>query len=115
MSNREVPIFFDPDQKRWPRLRRGVFLSGLILSTVFGILVVSIIVYPALPQLDLPQRINAGRPITPFPKGKKVETPRESALHEAKEKLEIERSKRAARLRVQPAHSGFDQPLTIGF
>src|ERR1044071_9320256 len=98
MSNREVPIFFDPDRKRWPRLRRGVFLSGLILSTVFGILVVSIIVSTALPQLDLPPRISAGRPIT-LTRGK-LETDKQRALREAKEKLEIERSKRAARWRV---------------
>lgn len=112
---REVPVFFDPDQKRWPRLRRGVFLSGLILSIVFGILIVSILVLPALPPLDLPQRFAVGHPITAPPTPERIRTPRERALREAKEKLELERSKRAARLRVQPAHSGFGQPLTVGF
>src|SRR5881409_964145 len=52
---REVPVFFDPDQKRWPRLRRGVFLSGLIFSSLFGILIVSILINPLLPKLNLPK------------------------------------------------------------
>ena len=94
-----------------------MFLSGLILSIVFGTLIVSIIVYPALlPPLDLPQSSllpNGGHPAPPSPT--KIRTPRQRALFEAKEKLEIERSKRAARLRVEPAHTGIGEPLTVGF
>src|ERR1700754_1018560 len=45
---REHPVFFDPDNKRWPRLRRGVYLSGLALTVLFGVLILSIIISPAL-------------------------------------------------------------------
>jgi len=52
---RALPVFFDADQKRWPRLRRGVFLTGLIFSSLFGVLIVSILINPILPKLNLPQ------------------------------------------------------------
>jgi hypothetical protein len=52
---RDVPVFFDPDNKRWPRLRRGVFLTGLILSLLFGVLIASILINPLLPKLNLPR------------------------------------------------------------
>ena len=97
-------------------MRRGVFLTGFVLSTLFGILIISIITFSALPPLDLPQASflpNGGHPAPPSPP--RIRTPRQRALLEAKEKLELERSKRAARLRVEPAHTGIGEPLTIGF
>src|SRR5438128_2342786 len=115
-KHRETPVFFDPDHKRWPRLRGGVYLTALFLSIVFGILVLSVIlIIPRLTPLALPKSTLYG-PSRPRQWGEDRNfTPRQRALREEKEKLEIERSKRAARLRAQSAHSGFGQPLTFGF
>src|ERR1700675_4775067 len=91
---RQVPVFFDPDRKRWPRLRRGVFLAGLIFSSVFGILIVSILTNPFLPRLNLPRASflpNDARAPTAEPL---IETPAQLKLRDAKKKLELERSKR---------------------
>src|SRR5437016_2722662 len=89
---RVVPVFFDPDRKRWPRLRRGVFLTGLVFSSLFGILIVSILINPLLPELDLPLLPRSAR----LPATGKVKTPAQRRLQEAKERLELERSKREA-------------------
>jgi hypothetical protein len=51
-NNSERPVFFDPNQKRWPRLRGSVYLSGLVFSVLFGLLIVGILVNPELPALD---------------------------------------------------------------
>ena len=45
------PVFFDPDRKRWPRLRLGMTLLGLTLSLLLGMLVLSILASPVLPSL----------------------------------------------------------------
>src|SRR5216117_2867271 len=90
---REVPVFFDPDQKRWPRLRRGVFLTGLIFSSMFGVLIVSILINPLLPKLNLPKMSflpNDARTPTAW----EVETEAKRRLRETTQRLELERSKR---------------------
>ena len=92
---REVPVFFDPDQKRWPRLRRGVFLSGAVLSSLFGILIVSVLINPILPRLNLPQSSILPKGAHP-PTAEPIETPAQLKLRLTKERLEIERSKRRA-------------------
>src|ERR1043166_7028221 len=113
---RETPVFFDPDHKRWPRLRGGVYLTGLFLSIVFGILVISVIlIIPRLTPLAMPKTPSVTRPVTGQSSEDKYQSKRERAYREAKEKLEIERSKRGAGVRVQSAHPSFGQPLTIGF
>src|SRR6266571_1613719 len=115
---RQTPVFFDPDHKRWPRLRGGVYVTGLFLSIVFGILVISILlIVPGLTPLAMPKSTlyGNGRAVIGQRSEGKSESKRERAYREAREKLEIERSKRAARLRAQSAHTGFSQPLTFGF
>src|SRR4029079_2594317 len=90
---REVPVFFDPNRKRWPRLRRGVFLSGLFFSSLFGILIISILINPLLPKLNLPKMSllpNDPRP----PTAQTLETDKQRRLRKTKESLELERSKR---------------------
>ncbi len=112
---RAVPVFFDPARKRWPRLRRGVFLTGLFFSSLFGILIFSILINPLLPQLNLPQS-------SILPKGAHaptadlVETDSQRKLREAKQKLEVERSKReAARHPRQQPHQPSNDQLDVGF
>ena len=117
-NNREVPVFFDPDHKRWPRLRRGVFLTGLALSILFGLLIVSILINPKLPDLNLPQSSilpNGGHATAP-PLPDKFLTPRQRLLHEAKQRLEFERSRRLYELRHQDApRIVSDDRLDFGF
>ncbi len=116
-NNREVPVFFDPDYKRWPRLRRGVFLTALAFSILFGLLIVSILINPKLPNLNLPQSSilpNGGHATAP-PAPERILTPRQRALHEAKQRLELERSRRLYELRHQDARTASDDRLDFGF
>src|ERR1700704_5627074 len=83
---RAAPVFFDPDNKRWPRLRRGVFLTGLVLSTLFGVLIFSILINPLLPELHLPQSSLFGKG-TRTPTAELIETEPQRKLREAKQKL----------------------------
>ena len=114
--NRIVPVFFDPDRKRWPRLRRGVFLAGLLFSSLFGILIVSILVNPILPRLNLPKASflpNDARAPTAEPM---IETPTQRKLRDAKQKLELERGKRqAARHPRRASHDPNIDQLDVGF
>lgn len=113
---REVPVFFDPDRKRWPRLRRGVFLAGLLFSSLFGILIVSILINPILPSLNLPKSSflpNDARAPTAEPL---IETAGQRKLRDAKKKLELERGKRqTARHAQKPSHDPNIDPLDVGF
>ncbi len=111
---REVPVFFDPDQKRWPRLRRGVFLTGLAFSSLFGILIISILINPLLPKLNLPKMSflpNDPRPPTAQP----FETDRQRQLRETKQRLELERSKRQQARRPRASHDPSIDQLDVGF
>lgn len=112
---REVPVFFDPDRKRWPRLRRGVFLTGLVFSSLFGVLIMSILLNPLLPELHLPQSSMLPKGAHP-PTAEPFETEAQRKLREAKQKLELERSKRKAARhpRQQGRQSSIDQ-LDVGF
>ena len=47
-------VFFDPANKRWPRLRLGMVVVGVVLTLLFGGLVLSILAAPLLPALHLP-------------------------------------------------------------
>jgi cellulose synthase/poly-beta-1,6-N-acetylglucosamine synthase-like glycosyltransferase/peptidoglycan/xylan/chitin deacetylase (PgdA/CDA1 family)/spore germination protein YaaH len=111
---REVPIFFDPDRKRWPRLRRGVFLTGLIFSLLFGMLIVSILINPILPKLNLPKSSflpNDAR----APTGERVETEQQRRLRETKQRLELERSKRQQARHPRAPHDPSIDQLDVGF
>src|SRR5262249_8794341 len=112
---RQIPVFFDPRQKRWPRLRTGVFATGLILSLVFGVLVVSILSLPVLSPLRLP--FEGTKKIGRLPSKTKLEDPRKTTLREAELKIQAEREqKRKAALRrpLVPGPLPSDH-LTVGF
>jgi peptidoglycan-N-acetylglucosamine deacetylase len=111
-KNREHPVFFDPDNKRWPRLRRGVYLSGLALTVLFGALILSILVSPALLPLKFPEPEANARVAPPDPK---IETPEQRRLRVYKQKLEAERLKRAQAVRVRPSPKPESNPLTVAF
>ena len=48
------PVFFDPNNKRWPRVKAGALLTAGLVSTVLLVLVASVLVNPALDSLSLP-------------------------------------------------------------
>ncbi len=112
----EHPVFFDPDQKRWPRVRRGLFVAALVFTLVFGGLVASILINPVLPALRLPQSSllpHGGHLAPPVP----VATPTAVAgrrFLETKRRLESQRRARPAVLRPrrtsEPGHQ-----MTLGF
>jgi cellulose synthase/poly-beta-1,6-N-acetylglucosamine synthase-like glycosyltransferase/peptidoglycan/xylan/chitin deacetylase (PgdA/CDA1 family)/spore germination protein YaaH len=111
---RDVPVFFDPDNKRWPRLRRGVFLTGLIFSLLFGVLIASILINPLLPKLNLPKMSflpNDSR----APTFSLVETDAQRRLRDTKQRLEVERSKRQLARHPQPPHAQSIDQLEVGF
>ncbi|MFL6274200.1 MAG: polysaccharide deacetylase family protein [Blastocatellia bacterium] len=112
---REHPVFFDPDHKRWPRLRRGVYLSGLALTVLFGALILSILVSPALLPLKFPEQELSAHVAPPPPEAPKIETAVQRRLRVYKQKLEAERLKRAQAVRVRPTPKPESNPLTIAF
>src|SRR5262245_17832396 len=114
---RDVPVFFDPHRRRWPRLRQGVFLSGFIMTCVFGVLIISVLINPYLPDPKLPPTSILHSPGHPTSQViKPLETPREVALREAKQKLERERKLRlASTARQVPVSTSTGQPLSIAF
>ncbi len=115
-NNCERPVFFDPDRKRWPRLRRSVFLSGLAFSLLFGLLIVSILLNPELPVLGLPQSSmlpNGGHP--QLPKIDPVNPTGGPKLREAKRKLYAERKKHKVAPPPQVKRVPTPDLLTMGF
>ncbi|HEY6332275.1 MAG TPA: glycosyltransferase, partial [Blastocatellia bacterium] len=121
---RELPVFFDPDKKRWPRLRQGVFFTGLAVFCLFGVLIFSVLLNPILPSLKLPASsiLPNGGHVAP-PTIPPMLTPRQRALKEAKQKIEKER--RLAQASLMQSKEGAGQshapvsqpgaPLTFGF
>ncbi|MGA2223730.1 MAG: glycosyl hydrolase family 18 protein, partial [Syntrophobacteraceae bacterium] len=117
------PIFFDPANRRWPRLRLGIALITLILTLLLGALILGILAGPVLPTLDLPgvsflphgvhsvpgvPRLSPERPLTR----------RERALRNTKTKLVRERERNLQQLLVKAHKTSPDptkQQLTVGF
>ncbi len=121
--NEVKPVFFDPANKRWPRLRLGISLVALILTLLLGALILSILASPALPTLNLPgvsflphgiHSVPGVPPLSP----EKPPTLRERALRNAKTKLAHERERNLqqllAKVRKTPLRPSKEQ-LSIGF
>jgi cellulose synthase/poly-beta-1,6-N-acetylglucosamine synthase-like glycosyltransferase/spore germination protein YaaH/peptidoglycan/xylan/chitin deacetylase (PgdA/CDA1 family) len=53
---RPHPVFFDPNRKRWPKIKFGIFALGLGVTAIMGILLASILITPALKSLSMPRR-----------------------------------------------------------
>ncbi len=116
-------MFFDPANKRWPRLRLGMTLFGVTLSVLFGGLLLSILAAPVLPALDLPrlgflsQGAHAVPDVPPLAVARPT-TRRERVLRNDQLKLLRERE-RSLRQLLQAPHAkaalSDRQPLTIAF
>ena len=116
-KNRQLPVFFDPDYKRWPRLRRGVFLTGLAVTVLFGVLILSILVSPVvLPlQFKSAEADTKTNPRVAFPEAPQLQTKAERRLRLYKQKLEAEALKRAQAFKVGPPPKSAAAPLTAAF
>ncbi len=122
-SNYTKPVFFDPNHKRWPRLRIGMTLFALILTVLMGTLMVSILVGPVLPSLDLPSVSFLPQGIHSVPDVPKLSpdhmlTHRERALENAKSKLVRERERNLKQLLAKAQKTPLDsskQQLSVGF
>ncbi len=118
-----TPVFFDPGQKRWPRMRLGIAILGLMLSLLLGALVFSILAGPILPALNLPSASVMAHgvhmvPPVPALSAERVLTRRERALRDTEAKLrqEKERSLRHLLAQFPKMNPTVDQhPLAIGF
>lgn len=122
-SNAAKPVFFDPDHKRWPRLRFGIVIAALVLSLLMGTLAMSILIGPALPSLNLPgvsflpHGIHSV-PDVPNLSPERPLTHRERALRNAKTKLVRERERNLKQLLAQAQKTAPDtsrQQMAIGF
>src|SRR5438045_3443105 len=111
-KNRAHPVFFDPNNKRWPRLRRGVYLTGLALTVLFGMLILSILISPALLPLKFSGQEASAHVTLPDPK---IETPEQRRLRIYKQKLEAERLKRAQAVKLRPNPKPASNSLTVAF
>jgi peptidoglycan-N-acetylglucosamine deacetylase len=115
---RVSPIFYDPSQKRWPHIRRGVFVMVAAVTSLTATLVVSILINPALPALHLPSLrvLPNSRHVAP-PRAKLLLTAPQRALDQAKKRLQAELWRQAIARRALPAHAAADgdRPQVIGF
>lgn len=117
MTRSDYPVFFDPGQKRWPRFRRGLFAAAFLFTVLAGVLILSVLINPVLPALDLPSAALLPHAVhLAPPRAEPVLPASPRTLRQAKQRLEIER--RRARPSVQPprpvAGPG-GRPLTAAF
>ncbi|CAK0765034.1 poly-beta-1,6-N-acetyl-D-glucosamine synthase [Gammaproteobacteria bacterium] len=120
-NQRPLPVFFDPDNRRWPRLRLAILLVGIILSVLAGFLMVSILANPILPALPLPNSTlssRSGHGIPPRGEEHHI-TKAKRALKEVKARLEREQEHTLAQLLLKaraPHHKDHQrQPLIFGY
>ncbi|MCM3870428.1 MAG: glycosyltransferase [Pyrinomonadaceae bacterium] len=69
-----LPVFFDPEGRRWPRVRRVWLAAALLILLLTATLVASVLIDPVLPQLSirsvstLRQAVNQRLQATSLPK-----------------------------------------------
>ncbi len=95
MLDRPKAIFFDPDRKRWPRVRNSAFIGSLLLCLLLIFSLVTILVNPVLQTLKLPSSsalpgVAHLRP-APLPSVVLPASARQRALKQAEERLRAEK------------------------
>ena len=60
MSSADSPVFYDPAGRRWRRVRRTWLALAVVVTSLVGIFIASVLVNPVLPSFDV-------HPITSFP------------------------------------------------
>src|SRR5258706_578689 len=59
------PIFYDPQRRRWKRVRMALNVAGLVLTLVVAFFAVSVLRTEPLPSLQMPQERRPYRPLKP--------------------------------------------------
>ncbi len=59
------PIFYDPQRRRWKRVRMALNVAGLVLTLVVAFFAVSVLRTEPLPSLQMPQERRAYRALKP--------------------------------------------------
>lgn len=134
MSTPEVPVFFDPKGHRWRRVRRTWLSLAVIITSVAAVFIVSVIVNPLLPQLNLPSATALPHakdlkllppPLPPAPHALKAQHA-EAELRHALQTTNIVPGKKPAQMQVAPpppattptstlTSASSAKPLAIGF
>ncbi|MEW6130601.1 MAG: glycosyltransferase [Acidobacteriota bacterium] len=105
-----LPVFFDPNNKRWTRLRKSIYFAGLFFSLAFGVLILSILINPNLPNLKIEGKDSKGHPVAA------LFDPHQKELNDTKRKIEKEIALRRASIKKpfsQSLQTG--EPLSVGF
>jgi cellulose synthase/poly-beta-1,6-N-acetylglucosamine synthase-like glycosyltransferase/peptidoglycan/xylan/chitin deacetylase (PgdA/CDA1 family)/spore germination protein YaaH len=111
------PVFYDPNNKRWPRVKAGAFLAAALVSAILVGLVASVLFNPALESLSLPSaRFLPQRNHTAPPVPKAPPAVRDAKLAKLKRVLakEIRAVKRTAPVKGRVSDASY-APRAIGF
>jgi spore germination protein YaaH len=125
MSSTGSPIFFEPTGRRWRRVCRLRVMFAAIVTVFIGVLVLSILVHPLLPHLEMKSAWLLPRGADLRPKAPDVSLTRrdrkaqhaQAELKKALHDTGIAASQQAAQLKItQPVPLlSSAKPLTIGF
>src|SRR5829696_8903064 len=125
MSSTASPIFFEPTGRRWRRVRGVRLVLAAIVTLLIGVLVLSILVHPLLPHLELKAAsllprsadLRPKAPNVPLTRGDQRAQHAQAELKRAVRDTSIAASQEAAQLKItQPVPLPTSaSPLTIGF
>ncbi|HEY3322529.1 MAG TPA: polysaccharide deacetylase family protein [Planctomycetota bacterium] len=106
------PIFYDPGQQRWPRVRGGLVAVVLILSALLSMLAISIVYSPPLSQLGLeaPEVASAGPHLAPPTSQAQVD----ASFSDMRARLMLERNKKRPPPPLRQSRQS-SAPLTAAF
>ena len=111
------PVFFDPDNKRWPKVKAGAFLAAGLISAALFVLVATVLLNPALESLSLPSARFLPHPSHTSPPVP-LETAAATDARLSKLKRILAKEIKASRRHPQPARNVSTQPYAnkaIGF
>jgi cellulose synthase/poly-beta-1,6-N-acetylglucosamine synthase-like glycosyltransferase/peptidoglycan/xylan/chitin deacetylase (PgdA/CDA1 family)/spore germination protein YaaH len=125
LSSPDSQIFYDPRGRRWKRVRRTWLALGVLATALASVFIVSVLVKPALPQLNLrqsahiPHAVDARTQVvnTPPPTTPAEEKARAAAdeLKQTLKKTKFVPARRPSQIKVTPpADAQAQAPTTEG-
>jgi cellulose synthase/poly-beta-1,6-N-acetylglucosamine synthase-like glycosyltransferase/peptidoglycan/xylan/chitin deacetylase (PgdA/CDA1 family)/spore germination protein YaaH len=111
------PVFYDPSRKRWPRLRQAMLAVSFVLTGLFGLLILSVLISPALPSLNLPASTSMpGSSYLSPPLRPAVVPLHRRGVRTARQQIERERLRREAEWkRLASVSRPSDDPVVFAF
>lgn len=117
METTEPPVFFDPRGRRWRRVKRTWLSLAVIITTLAAIFVISVIINPLLPRLNLPSAKSLPHAkdlklklLPPAPREQKARRA-EAELRRELQKANIVPGQKPAQMHIAPAPSAPSLPL----